>query len=397
MVVHKSQEISFIPYGKQELLEEDISSVVEVLKSEYLTQGPSVAEFEKTITKIVGAGYGVAVNSATAALHIACLALGLKEGDRVWTSTISFVASANCAKYCGATVEFLDIDYDTFNVCVKKLEEALLVAERYGTLPKIVIPVAMCGQSAPMSEIHRLSKRFNFKIIEDASHAIGGKYKGKSIGGHRYADITVFSFHPVKIITSGEGGIAVTHSCELADKMRLLRSHGIVRELKDLVGKKDGDWYYEQVELGFNYRLSDIHAALGSSQAQRLPSIIERRQELANLYDDALRDLPIDLPKVSDENISSWHLYVIRLRSDDMDIKRMFFDEMRLNGIGVQVHYIPIHLHPYYHKNQAYDEYFPNAMKYYRNAVTIPLFPSITADQQKFVINNIKASLEKLV
>ena len=375
-----------IPYGKQEVTEADIAAVERVLRSPMLTQGPCVPQFEENFATIVSAKYAVAVNSATSALHIACLALGLKPGGLVWTSAISFVASANCAVYCGAEVDFVDINPDTFNMCPDLLEEKLKIAQRQGRLPDIVIPVHMCGQSCDMKLIGRLAETYGFKVIEDASHAVGANYESQAVGSCIYGDIAVFSFHPVKIITTGEGGLAVTNNKALKNSMDRLRSHGITRD-PELLLEDDGGWYYEQQSLGFNYRMTDIAAALGISQLERLDEIIDNRNKRASIYDSELADLPLKLPSIISAARSSFHLYVIRLATPELcDRKRLIFQKLRNDGLGVNLHYIPIYRHPYYRARMP--EYKPlgNAEDYYKAAISIPLFPNMTDDEQETVI-----------
>lgn len=371
-----------IPYGKQDITQHDIDAVVEVLRSDFLTQGPQVPKFEAKLVAYCGAQHGVAVNSATSALHIACLALGLGEGDWLWTSPITFVASANCGLYCGAKVDFVDIDPDSFNLCPQKLEEKLIQAEKDGKLPKVVIPVHLCGQSCDMAAIHALSKKYGFSIIEDASHAVGGRYQGNAIGNCKFSDITVFSFHPVKIITTGEGGIAATNSGELASKMALLRSHGITRDDGVMTGEIDGPWYYEHLALGFNYRMTDIHAALGSSQLDRIDEYISRRHIIAEHYNEMMTDLPLQPQAQSMDCYSAYHLYVIRLNLNEIALShREVFETLRGKGIGVNIHYIPVHLQPYYSEMGFKKGDFPLAEKYYSEAITLPLFPGLIEDQ----------------
>lgn len=382
-----------IPYGKQHISEDDIAAVESVLRSPMLTQGPLVPAFEAKLAEIVGAKYGTAVNSATSALHIACLALGLKPGGLVWTSAISFVASANCAVYCGAEVDFVDIAPDTFNMCPTHLEEKLAAAAAENRLPDIVIPVHMCGQSCDMKAIGQLADKYGFKVIEDASHAVGGHYDDAPVGGCRFSDIAVFSFHPVKIITTGEGGVAVTASRSLKGKMDLLRSHGVTRD-PELMRDNDGGWYYEQQELGFNYRMTDIAAALGISQLERLGDFVDQRNRLAQSYDRRLANLPLHLPKVIDAARSSFHLYVIRLAETDLIArKREIFDSLRAQGLGVNLHYIPIYRHPFYRDRLPAGFALPNAEAYYKSAISIPLFPQMTEEDQKTVAAAIEEAL----
>lgn len=373
-----------IPYGRQDVDEDDIRAVVEVLRSAWLTQGPAVPSFENSVAGYCGTGHAVAMNSATSALHAACLALGVGKGDRVWTSPITFVASANCALYCGAQVDFVDIDSTTCNLSVECLEEKLIQAEKAGCLPKVVIPVHLCGQSCDMAGIYSLSQRYGFKIIEDASHAIGGKYRDEPIGCCRYSDIVVFSFHPVKIITSGEGGMALTNDERLAKRMRLLRSHGITSDAADMLPQASHElWGYQQTMLGFNYRMSDIHAALGSSQMRRLDAFVAKRHAIAKTYERRLKGLPVIIPCQPPSNYSSYHLYVIRLNlSEAAKTQREVFDAMRAAGVGVNLHYIPVYRQPYYAAQGFNAGHCPEAERYYAEAITLPIFPGLTADAQ---------------
>jgi UDP-4-amino-4,6-dideoxy-N-acetyl-beta-L-altrosamine transaminase len=384
-----------IPYGKQEITQQDIDAVVDVLKSDFLTQGPQVPLFEASIKKTVNADYALAVNSATSALHIACLALGVGAGDVVWTTPITFVASANCALYCGADIDFVDINSDTYNLCTDKLEQKLIHAKANDLLlPKVVIPVHLCGQPCEMDKIHKLGKEYGFSIIEDASHAIGGKYKSKPIGNCEYSDITIFSFHPVKIVTTAEGGVATTNNSALAQKMELLRSHGITRDASLITEQSHGGWYYEQIDLGFNYRMTEMQAALGVSQMTRLHDFVARRNELAFKYDELLKELPLVTPFQIDDSYSGRHLYVIRLKlSDITSTHKEVFDQLRENGIGVNLHYIPVHTQPYY-KDLGFElgQYF-EAESYYENAISIPLFHTMTNEQQIEVVNVLKEIL----
>ena len=377
-----------IPYGKQDINQADIDSVVNVLKSDFLTQGPQTPLFEEAVSNYCGTEYGVAVNSATSALHIACLALGLGKGDWLWTSPNSFVASANCGLYCGAKVDFVDIDPKTYNLSAEELEKKLIQAKQDGNLPKIVIPVHFSGQSCDMKKIHSLSQEYDFKIIEDASHAIGGKYLDQPIGCCQYSDITVFSFHPVKIITTAEGGLATTNDEELSERMQLFRSHGVTRSPKLMSKLSEGGWYYQQVDLGFNYRMTELQAALGVSQMQRLDEFVTQRHTLQERYDSLLSGLPIIKPHQSQDSYSALHLYPIQIDVDSVDKGReKIFDELRQNGIGVNVHYIPIHTQPYYLQFGFKAGDFPNSESYYNRAISIPLFHAMTVEQQDEVLN----------
>ena len=383
-----------IPYGKQEITEDDIEAVIKVLKSDFITQGPVIPAFEKAVATYCGANHSIAVNSATSALHIACRALGVGEGDVVWTSPISFVASSNCALYCGAKIDFVDIDPKTYNLSVEKLEEKLIKAEKQASLPKVVIPVHLTGQSCEMEKIHSLSKKFGFKIIEDASHAIGGRYQGRPVGGCQYSDITVFSFHPVKIITTAEGGLALTNDKDLAEKLALLRSHGITRDPAFMQNTDHGPWYYEQIDLGYNYRITDLQAALGLSQLDRLDEYIEKRHELCQDYKKALAGLPLTLPWQHPATYSACHLYVIRLKLDQIHKShREIFEELRSKDIGVNVHYIPIHTQPYYQELGFESGDFPNAEHYYQEALSLPLYPTINEADFNSVIKALKEVL----
>ncbi len=376
-----------IPYGKQDISSADIEAVVQVLQSDYLTQGEQVPRFEKVVASYCGAQYAVAVNSATSALHIACLALGLGKGGRLWTSPNTFVASANCALFCGATVDFVDIDSRTYNMCVVALEEKLFAAKQTNTLPNIVMPVHFAGQSCDMKRIHELSLEYGFKIIEDAAHAIGGKYLGAPIGGGKYSDITVFSFHPVKIVTTGEGGVATTNQQPLAEKMQLLRSHGVTREAHLMTQPLEGAWVYQQVDLGFNYRMTEMQAALGISQMQRLDHFIQIRTKFAKRYNTELHDLPLVLPYQMLESDSSFHLYPILIQTDQISRTRVeVFNALREQGIGVNVHYIPVHTQPYYQKMGFAQGDFLVAEAYYQQTISIPVFHAMTEQDQETVI-----------
>ena len=383
-----------IPYGRQEITAEDIDAVVAVLKSDFLTQGPTVPAFEKAVASYCSAGHAVAVNSATSALHIACLALGLGPGDILWTSPITFVASANCALYCGAEVDFVDIDSKTYNLSSERLEEKLKKAAESGKLPKIVVPVHLCGQPCDMKRIWELSREYGFRIIEDASHAIGARYQEEPVGNCRYSDITVFSFHPVKIITTGEGGMALTNDDALASKMALLRSHGITRDPDQMTHEPDGSWYYQQIELGFNYRMTDIQAALGSSQLARLEQYVGKRRDLSRRYDELLHGLPLTTPWQHPDGSSAYHLYPVRLDlSGSPERHRQVFECLRARGIGANLHYIPIHLQPFY-MNRGYSEGdFPEAEKYYEEAISLPMYPGLSDSEQEEVINSLEGCL----
>lgn len=383
-----------IPYGKQEITQDDIDSVVEVLKSDFITQGPAVPRFEKAITDHCSVEYAVAVNSATSALHIACMALGLGSGDWLWTSPNTFVASANCGLYCGAQIDFVDIDPRTYNMSVEALQQKLEVAELEGKLPRIVIPVHFAGQSCDMKAIHALAEKYNFKIIEDASHAIGGRYLDEPIGGCKYSDITVFSFHPVKIITTGEGGVATTNDKFLADKMQRLRSHGVTRDSEYMVSDSNEPWYYEQIELGLNYRMTDIQAALGFSQMQRLDTYVESRHRLRKQYDELLESVPVITPWQSPDSYSALHLYPIQIDNTVALERRQIFESLREAGIGVNVHYIPVHMQPFY-QNMGFNEAdFPNAVEYYKRAISLPMFSTLTDEQQLDVASALKKILK---
>lgn len=379
---------AMIPYGRQDISEADIQAVVDVLRSDYLTQGPAVPAFEKSVADYCGTQHAIAVNSATSALHIACLALGVDKGDIVWTTPITFVASANCALYCGAQVDFVDIDSRTYNMSVERLAEKLAQAEVAGKLPKVVIPVHLCGQPCDMAAIHVLSQRYGFKIIEDASHAIGGKYRNEPIGNCRYSDVTIFSFHPVKIITTGEGGMALTNDAKLAKHMQLLRSHGITRDADEMTHAPDGPWYYQQIGLGFNYRMTDIQAALGLSQMQRLDDFVAARHAIANRYDRLLTDLPLSTPWQHEYSYSGLHLYVIRLQLGKLGKShRQVFESLRVAGIGVNLHYIPVHRQPYYERMGFKAGYCPEAEQYYAEAISLPMYPGLTEVQQLRVVD----------
>lgn len=384
-----------IPYGRQCVSDEDIRAITEVLRSDWLTQGPATECFERTVADYCGADHAVAVNSATSALHIACLAAGLGHGDTLWTSPNTFVASANCALYCGAAVDFVDIDPRTCNMSVERLEEKLEQAGREGKLPKVVIPVHFAGQPCDMEAISHLADRYGFIVIEDASHAIGGRYKGEPVGNCRHSAMTVFSFHPVKIVTTGEGGMVLTKRPELYERLVRLRSHGITRDPALMKNESHGPWYYEQIELGFNYRMTDIQAALGVSQMTRLDEFVSRRQRLANRYDEALVDLPLALPFRHPDCYSAFHLYVVRLRGEDSGTKRReVFEALRQRGIQVNVHYIPVHTQPCYRSMGFREGAFPQAERYYREAITLPLYAGLTEVDQDRVVTAVQEILQ---
>ncbi len=383
-----------IRYGQQDITQADIDAVVNVLKSVNLTQGPSITQFEQSVMSHTGAQYAIAVNSATSALHIACLALELGPGDLLWTTPNTFVASANCALYCGAQVDFVDIDPHTYNLCPKLLELKLVEAAKVGRLPKIVVPVHLTGQPCDMAAIHALSQKYGFKIIEDASHAIGGKYRDEPIGNGRYSDITVFSFHPVKIITTAEGGMALTNNYEIATRLGLLRSHGITRDPALMTQPMDGPWYYQQVALGYNYRMTDIQAALGVSQMTRLEYYVARRHDIAANYNRLLADLPITLPWQHPDSYSAYHLYVIRLQLDRVKTTHLkVFEALRAKDIMVNLHYIPVHTQPYYQRMGFKVGDYPEAEKYYSEAISIPMYPTLTDEEQMTVVQVIRAAL----
>lgn len=384
-----------IPYGHQSISEQDIQSVIDVLRSEWLTQGPAVDQFEKTVADYCGTKYAVAVNSATSALHIACLAAGLGPGDWLWTTPNTFVASANCGLYCGSNVDFVDIDPLTYNLNTDILEEKLREAEQKGNLPKIVIPVHFSGQSCNMTKICDLAKRYGFTVVEDASHAIGGRYKGNIIGNCAFSDMTVFSFHPVKIITTGEGGMVLTNREDLYEKLIRLRSHGITRNPQLMEGESHGPWYYQQIDLGFNYRMTDIQAALGSSQMSRLDEFVKRRQSLAQSYNEGLESLPIVFPWQHPDTFSAFHLYVIRLKLEEINKRHgQVFEELRNEGIGVNLHYIPVHTQPYYRRLGFKLGEFPEAERYYNEAISLPIYYDLKEEEQDYVIDTITQVLQ---
>ncbi|MFM5565458.1 UDP-4-amino-4,6-dideoxy-N-acetyl-beta-L-altrosamine transaminase [Aeromonas veronii] len=380
-----------IPYGRQSISQADIDAVVEVLKSDFLTQGPVVPRFEQAVADYCGAKFGVAVNSGTAALHIACLALGVGHGDWVWTSPISFVASANCALYCGAQVDFVDIEPDTGNMCAVELERKLIAAKAEGKLPKVVIPVHFAGLPCDMQEIHRLGQEYGFRIIEDACHALGARYHDEPTGNSRYSDITVFSFHPVKIITTGEGGMAMTNDPALAKTMRMLRSHGITREPEDFINEPDGPWYYEQQMLGFNYRMTDIQAGLGLNQMANLDEFLDKRRAIATRYQAELPELDIEVLANRDDRLSAWHLFVIKIQAEK---RKTLFEQLRATDIGVNVHYIPIFSQPYYQPESGVT--VGASRDFYQTIISLPLYPMLSADLQGYVIQSLSPWLNPL-
>lgn len=384
-----------IPYGRQDINQADIDAVVSVLRSDFLTQGPMVPRFEQSVAQHVACKHALAVNSATSALHIACLALGLGPGDRLWTTPVTFVASSNCGLYCGAQVDFVDIDPRTYNLCPQALERKLQQAEKDGGLPKVVVAVHLCGQPCDMQAIHELATRYGFKVIEDASHAIGGKYQGEFIGNCRYSDITVFSFHPVKIITTAEGGMAVTNDVQLANRMALLRSHGITRDATQMTHESDGPWYYQQIDLGFNYRMTELQAALGVAQMERLDHYVASRHSLARRYDELLDGLPVTKPWQHPDGYSGLHLYVIRLGLDKIcKTHREVFEGLRELGIGVNLHYIPVHTQPYYQRMGFQLGDFPEAESYYAEAISLPMFQTMSEAQQDEVVMALRKVLQ---
>lgn len=381
---------TFIPYGRQSITDEDIEAVVEVLRSDYLTQGLQVPAFERELAHITGAAYAVALNSATSALHVACMALDLGTGDWLWTVPTTFVASANCALYCGAQVDFVDIDPTTYTMCPVALEAKLKQADAAGKLPKILVPVHLCGQSCDMEAISGIARRFGVKIIEDASHSIGAHHQGRPVGDCRYSDITVFSFHPVKIITTAEGGMATTQDAGLARKMDLARSHGITRDPDQMTHAPDGPWYYQQISLGYNYRMTELQGALGLSQLKQLQSFLARRRQLAAQYDDLLAGLPLTRPAQHPDTNSSWHLYVVRVPAER---HTAVFEALRAAGLGVNLHYIPVHTQPYYQAMGFAAGQFPHAESYYAEAISIPLYPGLSDSDQKRVVQELTNAL----
>ena len=385
-----------IPYGRQSIDDQDIEAVVQVLRSDFLTSGPVIPRFENAIRDYCGAKYAVAVSNATSGLHLACLALDLKKGDRVWTSPNTFVASANCALYCGAEIDFVDIDPGTYNLSVTELEKKLQAAKKAGTLPTALVAVHFGGQSCDMRRIHELSKTYGFKIIEDASHAIGGSYLGKPVGSCEFSDIAVFSLHPVKIITTGEGGLLLTNQVELHEKMSRLRSHGITRDPKLMSHAPDGPWYYEQLDLGYNFRMTDIQAALGLSQMRRLKEFIARRTALADRYRKLLAGMAVEVPVETPDAKSAHHLFVIRLKTSALKKTHLqVFEDLQRQGILVNIHYIPVYLQPYYQKLGFKRGECPQAEKYYAEAITLPLFPAMSDADQDRVVSALKEAIGK--
>lgn len=383
-----------IPYGRQSISSSDIQAVSHVLRSDFLTQGPVVPKFEAALSHRCGAKFAVAMNSATSALHVACMALGVQPGDRVWTSPITFVASANCARYCGADIEFVDIDPLTYNMCPSRLEAKLVAARRTGTLPKVVIPVHLAGQSCDMAAIHELAKEYGFSTIEDASHAVGGTYKGDPVGSCQFSDITVFSFHPVKIITTGEGGMALTNDKLLANTMSRLRTHGITRDATEMQSIPEGSWYYEQLDLGYNYRLTDIAAALGISQSNRIDEFVSRRHEIANTYNDMFANTSVRRPWQHPDSYSAFHLYIARVDFSSLNTtQKDVFGELRAKGIMVNLHYIPVYRQPYYQQFGYSGADYPESEKYYAEAISLPIFPDLNDSEQIFVAQTLLATI----
>lgn len=383
-----------IYYGRQNINEADIEAVETVLRSDFLTQGPAIERFERRVADYCGVKYAVAVTNATSALHIACLAAGMGKDDVLWTSPITFVASANCARYCGSDVDFVDIDEKTYNMSADCLEEKLRKAKSEGKLPKMVIPVHLAGQSCDIQRIHALAEEYGFAVTEDASHAVGAGYLNTKVGSCAFSDMTVFSFHPVKIITTGEGGMVLTNREDLYEKLLLYRSHGITRNAADMTHESDGPWYYQQIDLGFNYRMTDLQAALGCSQMDRLDTFVTRRRELVARYDAALQELPVKTPYVMEGANPSWHLYVIRVNFTKVcKSKREVFAQMAERGVALNLHYIPVHTQPYYEALGHRPEECPNAMEYYREALTLPLYYGLSDEEQDGVVENLTSVL----
>ncbi len=379
-----------IPYGKQDISQQDIDAVINVLKSDWLTQGPQVPLFEKALADKCQASFAIAANSATSALHIANLALGVGQGDIVWTSPITFVATANSALYCGAKVDFVDIDLNSGNMSVSALQVKLQWAKQHNCLPKVVIPVHLAGQSCYMKAINQLANEYDFAIIEDASHAVGGQYQNSPVGCCQFSDITIFSFHPVKIITSAEGGMALTNNIELAESMKLFRSHGITSQTDKMTEESHGPWYYQQIELGFNYRMTDIQAALGLSQLARIDEFIEKRNELAKTYDEAFANTAITSLISANDCLSAYHLYLILLPEADTQKHKQAIIALREQGICAHVHYIPVHLQPYYQQLGFKLGDFPKAEQYYQQVISLPLYPNLSSDDQQHIIEQVK-------
>ena len=380
-----------IPYGKQFIDDDDIAAVVATLKSGWITQGPAIDQFEMAMAAFCGAKYAVVVCNATAALHIGALALGLKPGDRLWTTPNTFVASANCGLYCGATVDFVDIDSRTYNMSVSALQAKLETASQDGTLPNILVPVDFSGQSCEMAEIRALAASHGIRVMEDASHAVGGEYRGQKIGGGQHADLTIFSFHPVKIMTTGEGGMLLTNDDDLYQQLIRLRSHGITRDPRFTQNPPDGPWSYEQVDLGFNYRITDLQAALGASQLNKLPAFLRRRRELAARYDKNLATLPLTRPWQHPDTLSSWHLYIIQI---DPAKRLAVYEELKAAGIFAQIHYIPVHTQPWYRGLGFKPGDFPAAEACYAGALSLPMYYGLSDADQDRVIATLQTALE---
>jgi UDP-4-amino-4,6-dideoxy-N-acetyl-beta-L-altrosamine transaminase len=383
-----------IPYGRQDIGDAEVAAVTQVLRSDWLTQGPAIEALERAVADYCGARYAVAVCNGTASLHVACMALALKPGDMVWTSPNSFVASANCARYCGADVDFVDIDPRTYNMGSVALARKLEQADKAGKLPKAIIPVHFSGQPCDMAAIGALAKRYGVKVIEDAAHAIGADYRGVKIGAGAHSDMTSFSFHPVKIMTTAEGGMVTTNDEELYRRLAMLRTHGITRDPDFMTGESEGGWYYEQIELGYNYRITDVQAALGLVQLSRIEPFLARRRELARRYDTALADLPLTLPWQHPDGRSAYHLYVIKVDTAACGkTRRQVYDELRAAGVGVQVHYIPIHTQPYYRQLGFAPGQFPEAEAYYADALSLPIFTRLTDAEQDKVIDALRRAV----
>ena len=388
-------EEEFIPYSKQHISQEDIDAVSLVLKSKFITQGPYVDTFEKAISKKVKAKYAIALNSATSALHLACLALDLKEGDYLWTTPISFVASANCARYCSANVSFVDINSSTGLISINELEEKLIIAAKKNKLPKIIIPVHLGGASCDMKKIYDLSRKYNFRIIEDASHALGGLYEQEPVGSCKYSDVTVFSFHPVKMITTGEGRMVTTNDINIANKIKTLRSHGITKLEKDFIYEMPGDWYYEQQSLGFNYRITDLCCALGTSQLSRLENFIFERTNIDNKYRELLQDTSFNMIEIKSNVKSSFHLSILKLPAVDKNLHKFIFEGLKKKNIGVQLHYLPIHLQPYYREMNFKKGDYPESEAYAISSLSIPNYPGLETKHLLRIINVLKNLLDK--